>query len=337
MSTTASNYRETRNWSARLAPLKLHSRAREAETLACAGVTITKSLERIEIPQVVYGSCDGLGLFSQDPIGFAGGDANLYRYVGNSPTNATDPSGLQEPFAGDDYLDPVVRKQNETERTANSKKLVLPPLSSFNPYTNTNRAHFLYPFDSSGKCWQDGRAGGLPPTPIFVPGTWASGGTKLTMVANKGHVYVIVETPDGHTHSYGAYPGGKGVGNVEVDSDLKWPAHAVNSITYVLSANQEKALANWINTPWTYVNDLFRPNRRVCIDYAEDTMDFVLRADSKIMDGQFGWRESLTVGGVISEIESRKDYRREFLKRNPLRQPTPAPPIAPPGTANGKK
>ena len=31
---------------------------------------------------------------SRDPIGFAGGDANLQRYVGNSPTNATDPSGL---------------------------------------------------------------------------------------------------------------------------------------------------------------------------------------------------------------------------------------------------
>jgi RHS repeat-associated protein len=30
---------------------------------------------------------------SEDPIGFAGGDSNLYRYVGNSPTNATDPSG----------------------------------------------------------------------------------------------------------------------------------------------------------------------------------------------------------------------------------------------------
>jgi len=28
--------------------------------------------------------------------GFAGGDANLYRYVGNGPTNATDPSGLFE-------------------------------------------------------------------------------------------------------------------------------------------------------------------------------------------------------------------------------------------------
>jgi RHS repeat-associated protein len=30
---------------------------------------------------------------SEDPIGFAGGDTNLYRYVGNSYPNATDPSG----------------------------------------------------------------------------------------------------------------------------------------------------------------------------------------------------------------------------------------------------
>lgn len=31
---------------------------------------------------------------TQDPIGFAAGDANLYRYVSNSPTNAIDQSGL---------------------------------------------------------------------------------------------------------------------------------------------------------------------------------------------------------------------------------------------------
>jgi RHS repeat-associated protein len=31
---------------------------------------------------------------SQDPIGFAAGDMNLYRYVGNSTPNFTDPSGL---------------------------------------------------------------------------------------------------------------------------------------------------------------------------------------------------------------------------------------------------
>jgi RHS repeat-associated protein len=35
---------------------------------------------------------------SEDPIGFGGGDANLYRYVGNSPTNLTDPSGLFFPW-----------------------------------------------------------------------------------------------------------------------------------------------------------------------------------------------------------------------------------------------
>jgi hypothetical protein len=29
-----------------------------------------------------------------DPLGFAAGDANLYRYVGNDPINDVDPSGL---------------------------------------------------------------------------------------------------------------------------------------------------------------------------------------------------------------------------------------------------
>ena len=33
---------------------------------------------------------------SEDPIGFRAGDSNIYRYVGNDPTNATDPSGLEE-------------------------------------------------------------------------------------------------------------------------------------------------------------------------------------------------------------------------------------------------
>ncbi len=31
---------------------------------------------------------------SKDPLSFAAGDANLYRYVGNDPTNAIDPSGM---------------------------------------------------------------------------------------------------------------------------------------------------------------------------------------------------------------------------------------------------
>ena len=33
---------------------------------------------------------------SRDPIEYAGGDVNLYRYAGNDPVNRTDPSGLQD-------------------------------------------------------------------------------------------------------------------------------------------------------------------------------------------------------------------------------------------------
>ena len=33
---------------------------------------------------------------SQDPIGFASGDFNWYRYVGNSPVNLVDPKGLSK-------------------------------------------------------------------------------------------------------------------------------------------------------------------------------------------------------------------------------------------------
>ena len=41
----------------------------------------------------VYDSITG-GWLSTDPLSFTAGDANTSRYVGNSPTNATDPSGL---------------------------------------------------------------------------------------------------------------------------------------------------------------------------------------------------------------------------------------------------
>lgn len=38
---------------------------------------------------------------TEDPIGFYGGDVNLYRYVGNSPTNFGDPRGLQGSYWGE--------------------------------------------------------------------------------------------------------------------------------------------------------------------------------------------------------------------------------------------
>lgn len=45
-----------------------------------------------------------------EPLGFDAGDANLRRYVGNSPTNATDPSGLEEA----DPFPPPARNANFT-------------------------------------------------------------------------------------------------------------------------------------------------------------------------------------------------------------------------------
>jgi RHS repeat-associated protein len=38
---------------------------------------------------------------TEDPVGFAGGDANLYGYVGNAPTVATDQLGLKGRRGGD--------------------------------------------------------------------------------------------------------------------------------------------------------------------------------------------------------------------------------------------
>ncbi|MCU0706472.1 MAG: hypothetical protein MUF18_21155, partial [Fimbriiglobus sp.] len=53
----------------------------------------------------------GLGRWtSDDPLGFAAGDANVSRYVGNGPTNATDPSGLdwvKSLLGPSEYRDPV--------------------------------------------------------------------------------------------------------------------------------------------------------------------------------------------------------------------------------------
>jgi RHS repeat-associated protein len=52
---------------------------------------------------------------SEDPIGFAAGDHNLYRYVSNFATGATDPSGLQaaRKVAGKDITDALSKTIRE--------------------------------------------------------------------------------------------------------------------------------------------------------------------------------------------------------------------------------
>lgn len=50
----------------------------------------------ISLPEVPSNANPKLGRFTaKDPIGFAGGDTNLYAYVMNDPINLTDPLGLK--------------------------------------------------------------------------------------------------------------------------------------------------------------------------------------------------------------------------------------------------
>src|SRR5262249_20923590 len=49
------------------------------------------------------------GWINRDPLGFGAGDTNLYRYVHNTQTEETDPSGLQGP----DWYNPFTWTRNE--------------------------------------------------------------------------------------------------------------------------------------------------------------------------------------------------------------------------------
>ena len=63
---------------------------------------------------------------SQDPKGFAAGDADLYRYVGNEPTVGMDPSGLQ-------IIGPTAGRPVPPTVVGSAPQFVGPPSSLRNP------------------------------------------------------------------------------------------------------------------------------------------------------------------------------------------------------------
>jgi RHS repeat-associated protein len=87
------------------------------------------------------------GWISQDPIGFAAGDVNLYRYVSDCPVSMTDPTGwnvqvVDRPFAINVRLLPDVKM-----------KLLqwngIPITATYNPANRTSRLTFL-PYGKAG-------------------------------------------------------------------------------------------------------------------------------------------------------------------------------------------
>jgi uncharacterized protein RhaS with RHS repeats len=66
------------------------------------------------------------GRFAErDPLGFASGDPNLYRYLGNNPVNATDPNGTQANKEREAYLKDEAPKVKGVTRVALRRILLI--------------------------------------------------------------------------------------------------------------------------------------------------------------------------------------------------------------------
>jgi RHS repeat-associated protein len=92
---------------------------------------------------------------SRDPIGFGGGDANLYRYAGNSPSTQTDPNGRQ--VSGGPYTFPGYNPATRDQRYRDNSGYRDPASSRVNgPWKPSFGGFVTYPFrwlgDQVGFC-----------------------------------------------------------------------------------------------------------------------------------------------------------------------------------------
>ena len=164
---------------------------------------------------------------SQDPIGFAAGDANLYRYVGNSPTNATDPSGLVDrrvislnELEQLKELFPMLQDETEEQYLKNMNVVVWDPMrqpiirqSAIECHRPSdvmlNRA--LSEIDNFRKMDRIIKLSHRNNMPYSLKGTW-----KVSVHANGawrviGHAWISYENVEtGEVHTAGAYAAGSG-------------------------------------------------------------------------------------------------------------------------------
>ncbi len=111
-----------------------------------------------------------------DPIGFAGGDENLYRFVGNNPTNATDPSGLQL----------RVNNQQKLDSNYNPFSLIDTGPSGYRSYSTKIYSRGFYQALEEGK-----RQHETALIRVSLQGKLSPDGTKINLLL----VYQILESP----------------------------------------------------------------------------------------------------------------------------------------------
>lgn len=110
---------------------------------AYTGRTWDADTETYDYRARVYDAHAG-SFLSEDPIGFAGGQANLSAYVGNSPTNATDPSGLDRRavFAGHSWI-VVDTWDSAGKKTGQAELHFAPGGYTVNPYGTCPYPEFI--------------------------------------------------------------------------------------------------------------------------------------------------------------------------------------------------
>jgi RHS repeat-associated protein len=129
---------------------------------------------------------------SEDPLGFAAGDTNLYRYVANNPAAALDPSGLQgQKEAGDPpprYVlpNPPVKTQPPVDIPGFKGKKYRPGQGGENRPGKENKGTVWYYWDEQcpSKGWQV--APEVPPK-NFPRGKWRKNTSGHWIWLEPGH------------------------------------------------------------------------------------------------------------------------------------------------------
>jgi RHS repeat-associated protein len=94
---------------------------------------------------------------SPDPIMFGSGRPNFYQYVGNDPTNATDPSGLTELWFGDKKGQPLPENKNQFMMYAKDAEDHWVPIGIYDKASNTVRnGMYQVPYDQMRAALKDG-------------------------------------------------------------------------------------------------------------------------------------------------------------------------------------